>query len=62
MNKKDHTQSWLDLCYKKDPELKSPVPAYVFRDGQRIFYAPQKNKKGKKQHVFRNRERKYILP
>ena len=46
--KKDKTQSWLDLCYKVDPELKSPVQTYVFRDGQRIFYAPQKNKKGKK--------------
>ena len=48
MIKKDKTQSWLELCFKADPELKSPVQAYVFRDGQRIFYAPQKNKKGKK--------------
>jgi len=48
MNKKDTSFSWLDLCYKADPELKAPVAAYVFRNGQRIFYAPQKNKKGKK--------------
>lgn len=48
MSNKDTTQSWLDLCYKSDPELKAPVPAYIFRDGQRIFYAPHKKKKGKK--------------
>tara|TARA_R100000963_G_C4601753_1_gene75208 strand:- start:156 stop:302 length:147 start_codon:yes stop_codon:yes gene_type:complete len=48
MMKKDKTQSWLELCYKTDPELKSPVPAYVFRDGKRVFYAAQKNKKGNK--------------
>lgn len=48
MIKKDKTQSWKELCYKSDPELKAPVPAYIFRDGERIFYAPQKNKKGYK--------------
>jgi len=48
MSNKDTSFSWLDLCYKTDPELKEPVPTYVFRDGQRIFYAPHKNKKGKK--------------
>ena len=48
MIKKDKEQSWLDLCYKKDPELSAPVATYIFRDGQRIFYAPNKNKKGKK--------------
>lgn len=48
MIKRESSQSWLDLCYKTDPELRAPVPTYVFRDGQRIFYAPQKRKKGKK--------------
>tara|TARA_R100000687_G_C6312144_1_gene100950 strand:+ start:246 stop:380 length:135 start_codon:yes stop_codon:yes gene_type:complete len=41
---KEKKQSWSDLCYKTDPELKAPVPTYVFRDGKRTFYAPKRKR------------------
>ena len=46
MKKKDTTQSWLNLCYAVDPELREPTPTYIFRNGQRVFYTPElKNKR-----------------
>ena len=48
MKKKDSTQSCSSLCYATDPELKDPTPAYIFRDGQRVFYTPDKRNKRKR--------------
>jgi L-rhamnose mutarotase len=45
MNKREIKQSWKDLCYKIDPELSEPTPTYIFRNGQRVFYSPDRNKK-----------------
>ena len=46
MKKKDTTHSWKSLCYSVDPELREPTQAYVFRNGQRVFYTPElKNKR-----------------
>jgi len=45
MNKREIKQSWKDLCYKIDPELSEPTPTYIFRNGQRVFYSSDRNKK-----------------
>jgi len=48
MKKKDNTQSWSSLCYATDPELREPRPTYIFRNGQRVFYTPDKKNKRKR--------------
>jgi len=38
-NTKRETQySWSDLCYKIDPNLRAPEKAYVFDNGNKVFY------------------------
>jgi len=44
--KKETKFSWSDLCYKMDPTLRAPEKAYVFDNGNKVFYKFRKKSNG----------------
>jgi hypothetical protein len=38
--------SWSEMCYKIDPTLRAPEKAYVFDNGNKVFYKFRRKSNG----------------